>query len=181
MIKRFALVVAVAAVLAAQTTEEKRLLVTSASLERWWPGIDPKPQTFRTESNRGSFRIISEYDTRGIPRKDDDALFFLSDVEIFSTKVEAARWFKLEVAKTREGMLRVKHITVEDKDPLLTMGDDHYAGVIKYKGRTRGNLFVFRQGRVVHSLMITGLYFKKHKNVRKLFEPIYNESLRQFP
>ena len=138
MRKRLAFVLAIAGAVAAQTpsrqptAQEKRLLVTSAAVERWWPDLDPKPQTFRSvqDDRVHSLRIISEYDTRGKVGY-DEPLFFLSDVEIFPTKAEAARWFMIKWAKTKEGWQRSKDITIEDFHALLTMGDDHYAGVIK--------------------------------------------------
>jgi hypothetical protein len=158
--------------------EEKRLLVTADSLIAWGiTDIDPKPQTFRTTYNtvNHAFRVIGLYDKSTARR-----LHLTSSAEIFSTATEAEKTFPAWKRGTKTGVARVAGVTLQDADALLTMGDQHYAGLMKVNGEKRGNVFLFRQGRVLHSLIVSGIYFERHREVRKLFEPVYNESVRQF-
>ena len=43
-----------------------------------------------------------------------------------------------------------------------------------------GNVFVVRQGRVLHTLVLAGIYFDDPDDIRELFEPLLEESKKQY-
>ncbi|HJQ40880.1 MAG TPA: hypothetical protein VKB93_27395 [Thermoanaerobaculia bacterium] len=164
--------------------EEKRLLVTAESLTAWgFGGIDPSLQKFRTAYNTGfeSLRVISEYEQRPSAANGHTRINLQSSAEIYPTEEQARRSFAIEISGTMKGIARVAGVTLADASPLLTMGDENYSAYMMVRGEKRGNILIFRRGRVLHSMTISGVYFVRHREVRKLLEPIYNESVRQFP
>ena len=162
--------------------EEKRLLVTAETLKAWGlPGIDPSQQQFRTRYNTylKSIRVISEYQQKATSANEQTRISLSSAAEIYATEEEARNAFRITVSGSIEGVGRVAGVTLADASPLLTMGDENYSAYMLVDGRKSGNVLIYRQGRVVHSITITGVYFTRHREVRKLLEPSYNESVRQ--
>src|SRR6185436_21157002 len=103
-----------------------------------------------------------------------------SDAEIYTTTGQAEKAFEGAIRGFRKGLARVEGASLEEKQPILTMGDQHFAGVLKQDGKPLGNLFAFTQGRVLHTLIVYGIVSTRHSQVRELFAPIYDESRRQF-
>ncbi len=162
--------------------EEKRLLVTADSLTAWgFQGIDPALQKFRTRYNTylKSIRVISEYQQKASPANGQTRINLYSAAEIFSTEEQARKSFAIAVSGTAEGIGRVAGVTLADASALLTMGDENYSAYMLVNGEKRGNVLIFRQNRVLHSITISGVYFTRHREVRKLLDPSYNESVHQ--
>jgi hypothetical protein len=69
--------------------------------------------------------------------------------------------------------------SVQDAPALLKVGDERYSAYNRYANEITGNIFVFRRGRVVHSLIVTGIYFEDPDGVRRLFTPML-EAAKKF-
>jgi hypothetical protein len=190
MTRRLLLILAVAGLLAADvvpgrppTPEEMRLVLSAPVFVQWSRigGLDPaKGFKLVTTTNNvnHSFRIKAEYEVK---RPGESLVYFLSDAEIYGTRDEAAAGFKGALSGYRKGLARVRGASMEEKQPILTMGDQNFAAVLKQDGKPLGNFFAFTQGRVLHTLIVYGVVSTRHAQVRELFGPIYDESRRQFP
>ena len=62
---------------------------------------------------------------------------------------------------------------------LLKMGDESYAAYMQFGKKKLGNIFLVRRGRVLHSLLISRVYFDDPEDVRRLFAPMV-EAGRKF-
>jgi hypothetical protein len=158
------------------TEAQKRLVLTTAAFEQYDVDIDPKCVTFVSKRNLDFTREIEfEHECEG------GNFYFSSGAEISPSERDARESFTLTIGAYRTGMA-IGGGELVPRDELLPLGDQHYAAVIRNKdGNTAGNVFVVRQGRVIHSLLLTGLYFDGPEHVRPLFEPLLEESRRQFP
>lgn len=164
------------------TEAEKRLVVTAPILAEFGvEEVNPKCETYKiTRHFDGSREIEYEYDSSKDPDA-DDTLLVISGAEINRTTSDAMQSFHLTVAAMKGGMMiGGRGAKLEAAPALLPLGDQRYSAYIKNARGTAGNIFVARHGRVLHSLIITGLYFDDADDVRQLFTPILEQSTTQF-
>jgi hypothetical protein len=164
------------------TVDERRLLVTTESLE---------PFGVASTGHRGeTMKSIRQIDgTRNIEyvysSKNDaragTSLYVFSKVQVLAMPLTAMQLFKMEQLAIRAGVGLGAKVGLRPRPDLLTSGDQRYAATIEWDGKPTGNVFIIRQGRVVHTVTISGFVFDKPESVEKLFAQPLAESKRQFP
>ena len=148
------------------TEEEKKLVVDAAALIEFGAEVDPKCGTYTTTRNFDSSVEIS-YEC------DSDTLYVLATTEISPTARDARQMFVLNIGAHKVVTIGGDDITMHRRDDLVAnLGDDRYAAIIRSGATEAGNVFIIRQGRVVQSVMITGLAFDDADSVRDLLTPI---------
>lgn len=154
---------------------QKRLVLGAEAFEPFDLELDPKCIKFRSTRNLDRTRTIEfEHDCEG------SNVFIASEAEISPSVRDARESFVLSVGAYKTGVA-IGAGELQPRDELLPIGEQRYAAVIRNGGKPVGNVFVVRQGRVLHSLLVTGIYFEDAGDVRDLFEPLLAESKRQFP
>ena len=163
------------------TADERKLLVTTESLE---------PFGVQSTGRRGeTLNAIHQLDgTQDIEytysSKNDshakNSLFVLSKVQVLPIRLTAMQVFKMEQLAIRAGVGFSGKVQLVPRPELLTFGDQRYAAVIEHEGKPAGNLFIIRQGRIVHTLTLSGFYFEKPESVAQVFEKPLAEANRQF-
>jgi hypothetical protein len=164
------------------TAAERRLVVTTESLEPFgFHNTGGRGENIRSMHQLdGSSDIQYNYESKNDP-KAREYLYVLSKVQIFAQSLAAMQVFKMEQLAIRAGVGLQGKAQLVPRPELVTFGDQQYAVEIRRGDKPAGNLFIIRQGRVVHMLTIGGIHFEDPKQVEKLFKPILEESKRQFP
>jgi hypothetical protein len=155
------------------TEAELRMIVTAQSLGDWGiPDLDARAQKIETIPGiDGSLRVKCEYDSDLIPNA-KQPLFYVSDAHFYTTAIGAEKGFREAIAAYKEGVSRVRGRHVHEAPTLLKMGDERYSAYIQNGKVITGNIFVIRRGRVLHSLVISKLYFDEVDGIRRLFAPM---------
>lgn len=157
------------------TEEQKRLVLNAATFETYDVKLDPKCIKLTSKRNLDRTREISfEHDCDG------SNVYVSSGVEICPSERDARESFVISVGAYRTGVA-IGDGDLQPRDELLPLGEQRYAAIIRNAGKPVGNIFVVRQGRVLHSLLVTGIYFSEAEDVRELFTPLLAESRKQFP
>jgi hypothetical protein len=155
------------------TGDERQLVITAASLGRLGVELDPKAEKLTSKrSLDGAREIECEYEK--------DEVFFVSNAEIHRRARDAKESFTLTIGAWKTGLALGTDANLEEAQTLLAGGDDRYAGYIKNSGEIVGNVFIVRNGRVLHTLLITGHYLDDPDDVRVLIEPLLAESTRRY-
>jgi len=166
----------------APTAAEKQLVVTDAQLTELGVGGLTPAKCATIQSSRGidgALTVEYQYDSHKDPAA-KQGLYLSSEAEIAHSELFAMRAFRTRVGGYNAGIfLASRKIKVYEWPELITFGDQHYAAVLRNGNASVGNIFVVRQGRVVHSLILSGMYFDNADNVRDLFAPLLKESARQ--
>lgn len=158
----------------APTDAEKRLVLDAAALEPYGAQPDAKCGTYRAKRHLdASLEIEYEHDCEGAD------LYVVSGAEIARSTRDARQSYPLAIGAYRTGMLFGENIKLQPRADLLTIGDQHYAALVTKDGKPIGNVFVVRQGRVVHSLLLIGLYFDDRETVEELMGRVVEEAKRQ--
>jgi hypothetical protein len=167
---------------AAATGEERRLLVTTETLKPF--GVKSTggraENITSTRQFDGSRDIQYTYSSKTDPQA-SETLYVLSKVQVLPQSLTAMQVFKMEQLAIRAGVQLQGKAQLVPRPELVTFGDQRYAASIERDGKPAGNLFIIRQGRVVHMLTIGGFYFDSAGSVERLFKPILEETRRQFP
>jgi hypothetical protein len=157
------------------TEAQKRLVLNTAAFESYDVDLDAKCVKLTSKRNLDRTREIEfEHDCEG------SDFYISSGAEICPSVRDARESFLLSVGAYRTGVA-IGDGELQPRDELLPLGEQHYAAVIRNGGKPVGNVFVVRQGRVLHSLLVTGIYFEDPGDVRDLFTPLLEESRKQFP
>lgn len=158
------------------TEDEKKLVVTASTLAGYRK-TDPKCETLTFKRTLdGSREIEAEYDST---KCDTELLSFTANAEIARSMRDARESFALLIAAYKIGA-NLGGVTMQQAPALLAAGDQHYAAQLKQGENVVGNVFVVRQGRVVHGLFIVGLTFDDSEQIQELLAPLLEESARQF-
>ena len=154
---------------------QKRLVMNAQSLERYDVELDPKCSKFNSRRNIDfTSEVEFEHDCEG------SSYYVSSGAEIAPTVRSARESFILDIGAYKTG-IAIGSGELQPRDGLLTIGEQRYAALIRQEGQPVGNVFIARQGRVVHTLLITGIYFDEPGDGDELFKPLLEESRRQFP
>lgn len=152
---------------------DRKLVVEAAALVAYGAEVDPKCGTYKTTR---SFNLTTyiEYQC------DADSLSVLSSAEIRPTLHDARQRFLVNIGGFKAGVALGSDATLERRDDLLgTLGDQRYAATILSGGKAAGNVFVVRQGKIVHSLILTGLYFDDPDTAQALLAPVVEAGKKQ--
>ena len=157
------------------TDAEKRLILSAASFEEFGQKLQPKCQKYTSKLNLDGTREVEfDYDCgEGAP------MFLTSGAEIGRNERDSRESFVLAISAYKTGLL-IGGGSLEPRHELLTLGDQHYAAQIRKGTNIIGNVFVVRQGRVLHTLVMTGLYFEDPDDIHDLFTPLLEESKKQY-
>lgn len=157
------------------TEEEKKLVLSPAHFEEFGQTLDPKCAKYTWKRNLdGTAEIEFEYDCG-----ENAKISITSGVEIGRDERDARESFTLTIAAYKTGA-KIGGATLEERPELLTYGEQRYAAFLRNNNRTVGNVLLLRQGRVLHSLVIAGLYFDDPDDIQDLFAPLLVESKKQF-
>lgn len=110
----------------------------------------------------------------------NEHFYILSGAEICASTRNAKESFKLTLGAWRTGMALGGGASVDEAPELLRGGDDRYAGHVVIAQKRVGNVFLVRNGRILHSLLITGIPLNEPSDVQRLFDPVVAESTRQY-
>lgn len=152
---------------------EQRLVIATA---RFAPfeieGLgDMKPAVLTRHTLDGTREVEWEFENQHF--------FYHSTAEICRSSRAARESYKLTLGAWKTGMA-LGGSTVEEAPSLLHGGDERFAGFVIRDRKRVGNVFLVRNGRVLHSLMITGITFEEPTEVQQLFDPLIAESKRQY-
>jgi len=164
------------------TREEKRLLLTVGALEDYGVGDPTASQcevwTAKWNVDR-SLELEYEYDTDRHPQ--GRRRFYLdSEAEINRSVRDARESYSMSVAAYKVGMALAGGVKVRAWDRSLSAGDQSYVADLLRDDEPVGNIVVVRQGRVLHSLIIIGLYFTKAEDLGSLLAPVLAESRERY-
>ncbi|HEY0139322.1 MAG TPA: hypothetical protein VGF48_00425 [Thermoanaerobaculia bacterium] len=162
-------------------TEADRKVVVTAERLHEHGGPEPNPDYEKITVQRffGSATIQYEYD---IPAhvEADDKVYIQSSVNVTMSSAEAIQQHTLGVLTLRAGMAAVDGVQVVAAPHLLTFGDQKYSALLKRGDDPVGNLLVVRDGRIVHMLIVSGIYFEDAKAITELMKPPVDEARKQF-
>ena len=159
------------------TEAELRTVLTAAALDEWGlHGVDARAQTITTGSNfDGSMTIKCEYDSDKIPNA-KQPLFYISSIQIFPSAIGTDDEFAKVVEAYKTGVNRVSGRSLHEDPKLLMAGDQHYSAIMRNGQNIIGNVFVVRRGRVLHTLVISRVYFDDPPGIQHLFQPMFAAS-----
>lgn len=161
-------------------TEADRRLVVTAERMQQHGGPEPNPDYERLTVQRmfGTAAIQYEYQ---IPNsvETEERIYIQSAVNVAMTRTEAMQQHALGVVAMRAGMA-ANDLKVQPAPQLLTFGDQKYAALLMKGDRPIGNLLVVRDGRIVHTLIVSGLYFEEPEAIAELLKPPIDEARKQF-
>ena len=156
----------------AASEAEKQLVVDAEALVPYGAEVDPKCGKYTTTRNLDATMAI-EYEC------ETDSLYIQSTAEVNPNVRDARQSFLIAMGAYKAGVA-IGDGTLERRDSLLDLGDDSYAAMVRAGDRNAGNVFVVRQGRVVYSIMITGLYFDEAEPVEELIAPLLEAGTKQY-
>jgi len=164
------------------SSEERRLMVTTESLEPFGvANTGRRGETLKSIRQIDGTRDIEYvYSSKNDPRA-GTSLYVFSKVQVLAIPLTAMQLFKMEQLAIRAGVGFGANANLRPRPDLLTAGDQRYAATIERDGKATGNIFIIRQGRVVHTVTIGGFAFEKPESVEQLFAQPLAESKRQFP
>jgi hypothetical protein len=162
--------------------EERRLMVTTESLEPF--GVENtgrRGETLKSVRQIDGTRDIEYvYSSKNDPQA-GTSLYVFSKVQVLAISLSAMQLFKMEQLAIRATVGLGDKVKLRPRPDLLTAGDQRYAATIERDGKPTGNIFIIRQGRVVHTVTISGFAFEKPESAEQLFAEPLAESKRQFP
>jgi len=165
----------------AAPVEADRRLVVSA--DKIMPdGLGPNyrdAEVFRAMRNIDGSRNIEYSYSSAQDSGADSPLNASSSIFVFPHSLSAIQTFKMQQIAIKAA-LNLQKVQVVEAPQLLTLGDQHYAAILQRDGESYGNLFMFRQGRVVHTCTIAGIYYDDPELSHELLRPIIEETKRQF-
>ncbi|HVE72470.1 MAG TPA: hypothetical protein VNI54_13990 [Thermoanaerobaculia bacterium] len=153
---------------------QKRLVMNLESLDDYEVELDAKCAKLTAKRNIDfTTEIEFEHDC------ESSSIYVSSTAEIAPTVRSARESFVLGIGAYKTGVA-IGSGELEPRGELLTVGDQRYGAIVRQNGAPVGNVFVVRQGRVVHALLITGIYFDDARDGDDLFKPLLEESRRLF-
>ena len=166
---------AVAGIDTKPASDEQRGLVLNLHSLAGDIALDPKCAKFTAKRNIDfTTEVEFEHDCEGA------GVYLSSTAEIAPTVRSARESFVLAVGAYRTGVA-IGSGKLEPREELLTVGEQRYGAILRQNGAPMGNVFVVRQGRVVHALLISGVYFDEAGDGDRIFKPLLAESRRLFP
>lgn len=155
------------------TEKERKLLIDPAALAALGAkNLDAGAVTCQTTRNIDRTRELE-------CTHDKNGLYFSTAAEVDRSKRGARETFRILVVGYKAGVVLGDAQLVAAPTLLGSRsGDERFAGYIRKNGEIVGNVFAIRQGRVVHTLLLTGIYLSEREDAEALFAPLLEESRR---
>lgn len=164
------------------TGDDRRLVLTAEALVPFGaPQPDPAHETLSTVKQIDGTRTI-EYEYEPPFGTETRRVTLACTTMVHAHSLSARQAFHLQQLGTKGGMaLAAKHAKLVEAPQLLTIGDAHWAAVIQTTGGEKtGNVLVMRQGRVIYTVIISGLALEKAEDANRLMAPLVAEADRRF-
>jgi hypothetical protein len=161
------------------TEEEMQLLIPVSRLEPLGvTGLNPGAceSVIAKRNLDGSLELEYEYDSERAPES-SRFLFYKSEAEISDSAEDARESHMLQVAAYKAGTMLVKGRKLERSSASFSVGEQNYLGTVTQDGKPLGTVAVVRQGTIVHSVLILGLYFDDPEQLKTLLKPVLAKSL----
>ncbi len=155
------------------TAAEKTMLLTSEVFEQYG-FTNLFHETCGSYSAKlnidGSTEVEFEYDNS--LHAESDVFYLQSDAMLEPTEKDAEESFKIMVGAMKVG-LKIGGCRAEEQAGLCTLGDRNYAATIfNAENYPAGTMAVIRNGRIMHSLMVVGIYFDTREDLEELLAPV---------
>ena len=149
-----------------------RLVLGAPALEKYGVTLDPRCTKLTQSKAFGMMAEVRfEHDCEGAP------VYVLSAAETHLTATEARQAYLLGIGGMRTGLAVGGGKLQPRRDLVAGLGDERYSAlVMTVSGEPAGNIIVLRQGRIVHTFLITGVFFDDASVIRELFGPVLEES-----
>lgn len=164
------------------TKDEISMLLTIDSFADYGFTNMPKEacESWLAKPNKdGSTQVEYEYDSELDPGS--DYIYLLSTVELNRSEADATQTFKKAIGAMKLDVGMFEGAGIEEQPNLIDMGDESYTALITSEGEPAGNIVVIRDGRIIHMLMVTGIYFDEKDRLEELFiTPLVNTDPEKF-
>lgn len=160
------------------TDADRRLVVTAADLAPFGLEFDPRAEAMTVRRQMDGTRIL-QYDYQ--PRRIDPSnrVFLQSLTFVQNESLTARQMFRMQKIGVRAGLSFGRgKVELAEAPELFRGGDERYVALLQRQRSTVGNLFVIRQGRIVHSVILSGMAIEDPQAVQQLLEPMLAESKR---
>jgi hypothetical protein len=161
--------------------EDRKLIVTAEEMRIFeGPEVVPENEKFHSQKAFDGSRTV-EYSYSH--HADSGGRFYLSSTaQIFPQSLTTMQMFRMQQFAIKGGLSMAGETTTEPAQSLLTLGDDHYAAVLKTKatGVPVGNLFIVRKGRAMLTVIVIGIQLTERTEVETLLGPAVEEMSRRF-
>jgi hypothetical protein len=161
------------------TAEEKRLVLTAKALEPFgFENYNPDAESLTVLRQFGTRTIHYAYDSRKVP-KTPGHLVITSITEVHPQSLNAVQSYQMQKVGVKAGLALSGGVKMVDAPALLAKtAEIGYAAFLKNDGYV-GNVFIIRQGRVIHTITMIGFYFDDPDEVKQLLGPLLAESKKQ--
>lgn len=127
----------------------------------------------------GSLELEHEYGS-GLP-PGSEYVYLSSGAELDASVKDAKESLKPPMGAMKLGIKVFGHAGLEPRPELLTLGDESYTSIVTSEGNPVGNIAFVRTGRIIHSLIIMGIYFDGQELLEDLFaEALDSSSVDKF-
>jgi hypothetical protein len=126
----------------------------------------------------GSVNIEYEYSSARDPYA-ESYLAVSSSVFVFPNALSAMQMYKMQQLGLKAGTKLAK-LKLTEMPQLHDLGDQRYAALMSRDGEPYGNLFLIREGRVVHMSTISGVVMDERSEAEKVLGPVIAETKKQF-
>ncbi len=155
------------------TEEEMAYFVTAEDMEEYFvaPGDPAECVVTNAKTNiDGSLELEYEYDADRDPGT-DDVFILQSTVDICSSESSAKEDHSLSIGAMKLGITLSGQSTlkIDQRNDLMTLGDENYAAILRNEGIPVGNLVVVRQGKKVFSVALIGVFFESREDLESVF------------
>lgn len=114
----------------------------------------------------GSAELTYEYES------ETPSMYVATTISLEKTVADAMASYAAQSVAGLVGLaVTQKKMKLEDRDDLLTWGDQSTAKLITYEGKPVGNLFIARKGTRIFLTTVTGVYFDDAEALREIVEP----------
>jgi hypothetical protein len=162
--------------------DNRKLVVTADLLVPLGARYDPSKDKLETVTALdGTHTVEYSYsDAEGSP--EGTQLFVLSNAFVLPNRMGAINVFHLQKFGMRGGLAALGETTTVPRPELITSGDAQYAATLLSEKTKRpiGNLILVRQGRVVTTLVLTGIALDDASAAEALMGPALYEAERRF-
>jgi hypothetical protein len=161
------------------TEAEKRLVFSAQALvPLGFEGYDPEAESYTVLRQFGTRNIHYSYDSRDL-EEPKDFLVVQAMTEIHPQSLNAVQSYQMQKLALKAGVAVAADAKMADTPGLLrSLGAEGYAGTLN-KERPIGNVFLIRQGKAIHMVTISGMYFNDPDQVKALLGPLLVESKKQ--
>lgn len=127
----------------------------------------------------GTSNVEYEFDSELAP--DSEFIFLSSSVNLSKSEADAQKSFKIAVGAIELVIRMFGSAEIEKKPDLIELGDESYSALVTAEDNPVGNLVVIRDGQIIHTLVVMGIYFDQQDLLEDLFiTPLVNATPDKF-